>query len=1182
MSEHTTSHDKATPAPSGMQEPGAVAPRPNKPPEAKKRKKRPGWLKALFALGWVAFGLVVLILGAITLVVTYLQPERLTPLVEKYANEYLDADVSIGRTELSFWHSFPKFELDVERLSINSRAFDRLPSALRDSLPAYADSLLSIGHFNGAINIPMLFAGKISLYDIVFDKPRINIVQTDSLSNLDIFPASDTEEEKESTGHIPDFSIGTFVINGGMPVRYVSIPDSTDIMINLSTTRLSGNKAPDYNIDLQGSTSASLPSFTLKNLGVGIGGEIEWNHKSPYNVALKDFEIKLGNVATRLTAEVDFNRNLLIKALDFTLPQTPAAEIIALIPEEMQGEIAKVKADFDLGMNLRLTAPFAPGVDSIPSFHLEAAIPDGKVTYDRLRLRRLVLNVTADVDGSDPDRSTIDLEKFVAIGDGVGFELDAKIANPLSDPTVKGYFKGGIEIDRLPKPLLAKFPGEISGSLRADSRFDLRRSYLNKDNFHRIRLTGDASLRDFKASLPELPASLYTQHIELKLGTNSSFTRGQISVDSMLTASLKIDTLSANMPGMELQASAFKMGVGCQNTASSSDTTVINPIGGRIVAERIIFKSQEDSMRVRLRKPTVGATLRRFKGDGKKPQLHLDIAADGAFYGDRVNRAILRKALIFVTAHPTALTPRNSRLVDSLTLIHPELSADSIRSLAMAIRKARRHNLASADSAAVANGEVIDIGVDNSMRRMLRTWEAKGVLRAERMGLFTPYFPLRNVLTHLDVHFTSDSVKISDTQLRSGHSSLVMNGCISNITRALTSRNHSQPLRMDFKLTGDTIDVNEIASAAFAGAAFAQRDSAKVFTIKDTDNEKELQASMQAVAATDTMATLIVPSNIEANMEIRTGKIMYSDLTFSDFTGRLYVYRGAINLERMSAHTAIGSVNLNALYSAPAKDEASFAFGMRVKDFHIGQFLNLVPTIDSIMPLLSDIDGIINADIAATTDIDEGMNINIPSLKAAVKLSGDSLVLIDRETFKKIGKWLLFKHKDRNVIDHMNVELIVNNSQLELFPFIFEMDRYKFGVMGSNDLAMNLHYHVAVLKSPIPFKFGINISGNVDDMKIRLGGAKFNEKNMPRTVAIADTTRINLVREIGNIFRRGVRGAKISSLDFSQMSAAQAADANINADTISHADSLYFIKEGLIPKPDSVPAITTPTEKKKK
>ncbi len=223
------------------------------------------------------------------------------------------------------------------------------------------------------------------------------------------------------------------------------------------------------------------------------------------------------------------------------------------------------------------------------------------------------------------------------------------------------------------------------------------------------------------------------------------------------------------------------------------------------------------------------------------------------------------------------------------------------------------------------------------------------------------------------------------------------------------------------------------------------------------------------------------------------------------------------------------------------------------------------------MPLLQGIDGIINADIAATTKIDSAMNLDIPSLKAAGKISGDSLRVIDDETFRTIGKWLMFKHKERNVIDSMTVEMIVEDSRLQLFPFMFNLDRYKLGVTGSNDMAMNLNYHVAVLKSPLPFKFGINITGNPDKMKIRLGGAKFIEKNMSKTVSIADTTRINLVREISNIFRRGARNARVRTLDFSASQAMHPMPAgSTGADTISRSDSLYFIKEGLIAAPDTV------------
>ena len=133
-------------------------------------------------------------------------------------------------------------------------------------------------------------------------------------------------------------------------------------------------------------------------------------------------------------------------------------------------------------------------------------------------------------------------------------------------------------------------------------------------------------------------------------------------------------------------------------------------------------------------------------------------------------------------------------------------------------------------------------------------------------------------------------------------------------------------------------------------------------------------------------------------------------------------------------------------------------------------------------------------------------------------------------------------------------------------------------MQGSNDLALNLDYHIAVLKSPLPFKFGINIKGNIDDMKIRLGRARFNEKTGVRKVAIVDTTRVNLLRQIENVFRRGVRNSRFAPINISQHP--EASTINLAEDTLSHADSLYLIKEGLIPS--NLNVAPEPASRKKK
>ena len=174
----------------------------------------------------------------------------------------------------------------------------------------------------------------------------------------------------------------------------------------------------------------------------------------------------------------------------------------------------------------------------------------------------------------------------------------------------------------------------------------------------------------------------------------------------------------------------------------------------------------------------------------------------------------------------------------------------------------------------------------------------------------------------------------------------------------------------------------------------------------------------------------------------------------------------------------------------------------------------------------------------------------------------------------------MFKNKKRNIIDHMNVEMIIADNEMQLFPFIFDIDRYKIGVQGHNDLALNFNYLVSVLKSPLPFKFGITLKGNPDDYKIRLGRAKFDEKQAVERKQIVDTARVNLIDQIENVFRRGVRRSEFARLKLPEDKSA-AADINLESDPVTAADSLLFIQEGLIPAPVE-PDGPVNEEKKKK
>ena len=67
---------------------------------------------------------------------------------------------------------------------------------------------------------------------------------------------------------------------------------------------------------------------------------------------------------------------------------------------------------------------------------------------------------------------------------------------------------------------------------------------------------------------------------------------------------------------------------------------------------------------------------------------------------------------------------------------------------------------------------------------------------------------------------------------------------------------------------------------------------------------------------------------------------------------------------------------------------------------------------------------------------------------------------------------------------------------------------------------------------------------------------------------LTDTVRVNLLDEISRAFRYGVSSGK-QNARLARMQRPDAAEFAV-ADTLTHADSLLFIREGIIELPDSV------------
>ena len=554
-----------------------------------------------------------------------------------------------------------------------------------------------------------------------------------------------------------------------------------------------------------------------------------------------------------------------------------------------------LKTDMKVSATAELTRPWRLADTILPSVKATLSIPRCRATYQTLRFSEFSGELAVDFDGADIDKSLFDLRKLHLAGEGVNLDLNVEATNVMADPRVDGDFNGSVDLSKIPPRLAAEIPVQLSGKINGETSFRFAMSDLTEENFHRVMADGSLTLRGINAQAEGVMTAWLREGV-VEFGTTDSFVRDGQKVDSLLQVSLKIDTLSAVGLGMNLEMKNFKAGAGTVNRKGSADTTEINPFGGSIAVERLKFDAPADSMRARLRNARIGGALTRYKGNARSPLMNLRVFAGRMMFGQALNRVSLRDTEMALTVN---LRERKARRRNGVRNVNPVDSA------------ARRTRDSIATAEALANGDIA-LTLDREDRRLLRRWDYKGTLRARRGSLTTPWFPLRNRLTDIDLRFNSDSIILTNLKYKAGESDFLINGTISNLRRALTSR-RDNTLGVSLDVQSDTINVNQIVKAIFAGPALAQQtDSAAVW---GSDDEREGD-HLAAMADTVTTGPVLVPHNIDAHFRMRANHILYSDLELHRFRGDLLLYDGAINLRNLSASTDIGSISVNGLYSS--------------------------------------------------------------------------------------------------------------------------------------------------------------------------------------------------------------------------------------------------------------------------
>ena len=1108
-----------------------------------------------------------------------LSEKVLTKLVNRYAAEYIDGDLSFGSASVSMFRRFPNVALTLEDFSVTYPAdrFDEIEKLgaqghlMREGQGAAADTLASFDRFSASVNVPSLLAGTVRIPHLRLVRPRIFIHSyANGDSNMDIFRfGSDEEDEDPESVGLPDLSLGRIRLSRHPHIVYTDSRDTVFAVFDVArigfnghiktkTKEISRNRTgltvdsmfvagrvktdtlalavesfsileDDGHMDIDATGKALVASGIAGriHLPIGMSGRLDFPKDTVPAVVLNGFKANIGDFPLVADADLRFKEGRTGIKAKVGLDRCRLDDICHGFARNMIPELDKVHTDAELTVLVECDGDYDGATGQFPPLTAMISMQEAGLEYRNPEGLKARVGIRANGSIDSKGRMYVVIDGIQMKAPGLDINLKGGADDLLGkNPKLRVNGQFAATLDSLATFLPDSLGISAEGSISANLQGQALMSQLNMYNFSFAEITGNLTSDSLAISVPKDTINADIKGLRIVLAPEEKTSRR----DS--THKFRLMGITANLEkadityGSSLTAKVQELTVSAKNSVdmdSIGDTSSrISPLGGRLKAKRIIVRDAS-STSINLKETDNGFQLLPKKGQPKVPMLTLRSSNGRITLSSGKNRVILTDADLKAKAAMNSVERKQKAKAfrDSLARAYPDVPMDSL----MAHMRSQRGSRPVPEWLKEEDFKKQDINIrlDETLAGYFRDWDLDGGIDVRTGVVMTPYFPMRNILRGFDLRFNNNEVKIDSFKVVSGSSEIEAKGALTGLKGALLGRGRGA-LRFDLNVSSSGMDANELLTAYNKGSRYVPEGK-----VTEEISDAELMKEMMSDDTTDVdfvQPLIVVPANLMANINLNAKNVRFTDLQADSVTARIVMKERCIQITETQAQTNMGGISFDAFYSTRSKQNLKAGFDLNFKDITADKVIDLMPAIDTIMPLLKSFSGLLNCEVAATASLDTNMNLIMPSINGIFRAEGEDLTIKDSEMYSSIARKLHFKNKQEGRIEKMTVEGIISDNTLEIFPFVIKLDRYTLALSGLQNLDMSYRYHASLIKSPFVFKLGVDVYGNdFDNMKFKVGKAKYKDESVPVFSTVIDQTKVNLLTSIRNIFEKGVDAA---------------------------------------------------------
>lgn len=254
---------------------------------------------------------------------------------------------------------------------------------------------------------------------------------------------------------------------------------------------------------------------------------------------------------------------------------------------------------------------------------------------------------------------------------------------------------------------------------------------------------------------------------------------------------------------------------------------------------------------------------------------------------------------------------------------------------------------------------------------------------------------------------------------------------------------------------------------------------------EEAAEEQPTEQEDTATEAEEEGGVIVVPENIDFNMNVDMAEIIFNEINLRDLKGRLKVKDGTADMSNLSANTMGGSVVINGAYSTaqnPNEPELDAAFALNGLSF--AQTFKELALVQKMAPIFENLGGNFSGKIVVDTKLDSVMSPQLSTLTASGSLNTRDLNLSGVDIIDKIADATKREELKDITVKDLNVDFTIKDGRIATKPFDIKMGNTTLSLNGTTGLDQTIDY-AGKLKLPEGAAKGISTI----DLKI---GGKFS------------------------------------------------------------------------------------------